>query len=264
MNILLTGPSGNLGKALLRLAPKHQWKSLDRENWTDLYRLSEDVQVVIHAASDLLTPFWKNPQAVTDSNLMSTVRLLEAIPKKARFVFISSCAVYGRSEVTKEDSELVPLSMNGIGKLLNEVMVKEYCTQHKVDFQILRLFNTFGGTDRFSILSHLQRSVQNKIPFTLFNQGVSQRDFIHVDDVASLVLELIAKPVSYEVMNLGSGEATRIRDIVNVFQAKHPALEVVAKSRSEAEYSRADIARLQEIVPHYEFCNVLNFIREEL
>lgn len=264
MKILLTGARGNLGSSLQRQGGSHhQFFSIDREDWTGLERKVDQADLILHAASDLVTPFAKDPEKVIDSNVLTTVRLLKAWEKNpsARFVFISSCAVYGRSEITREDVEPTPLSINGISKLLNEKMIGEFAPSIKGEAQIFRIFNTFGGSDQFSIIHHLSKSVENRKPFTLFNNGVSQRDFIHVDDVASIVLKLIEKPVAHKVLNIGSGEAVKIKDIVEEFRKKNPKLETVNAAREEAEYSRADISRLQSLLPDFRFRSVLDFLR---
>jgi UDP-glucose 4-epimerase len=181
--------------------------------------------------------------------------------KKPRFIFISSCAVYGHSEITKEDVQPAPISLNGIAKLWNERLIAEYCGHHGIDYTIVRAFNTFGGRDRFSIIHRLLQSLESKTPFVLYNKGLSQRDFVHVDDVAAIILKLVQKPTREKILNLGSGEAVKIKDIVNEFRRLHPQLEVVHQIRDEAEYSRANISRLREVVPDYEFRGVLDFIR---
>lgn len=257
--LILTGARGNLGTALQTLGKNHIWIGINRAEWKKLPK--SGIDVVIHAASDLLTPVWKAPSSLIDSNLMSTVRLLENFPRGARLVFISSCAVYGRGEVTKEETDPTPISMNGITKYLNEVMIRDYCKQHQIDYQILRVFNTFGGNDRFSIVNQLQRALEAGRPFTLFNDGISQRDYIHVDDVARIVSTLVEKPIQFRTMNIGSGEATRTRDIVDAFRKKHPSLEVASSVREEAEYSRADISKLNETLPGLSFQPILDYIR---
>lgn len=260
--ILLTGAQGNLGLALQRLAPYHDWIKIGRTNWPPHGPV--DCKTAIHAASDLLTPVWRDPSGVIESNLNSTVKSLKLIPPSARMVFISSCAVYGQSEVTREDSASTPISINGISKLLNEAIVREYCVHHGIEFQIFRIFNTFGGNDRFSIISHIRNAIKTGLPFKMYNQGISQRDFIHVEDAASAILELIEIPVVYQILNIGSGEATRIRDIVDQFRIKHPSLEISNASRIETEYSRAEITRLKQILPGFNARSVLDFIREEI
>ena len=126
--------------------------------------------------------------------------------RKTRLLFISSCAVYGRSQLTREDSDPAPISINGTTKLLNEQMVQRFCQDMGVRYQIFRLFNTFGGADRFSIVAQLQRALAEKRPFTMLNEGVSQRDFVHVDDVAQVICEFLHKSQGPDVINIGSGE----------------------------------------------------------
>jgi nucleoside-diphosphate-sugar epimerase len=183
---------------------------------------------------------------------------------KTKLVFISSCAVYGRGQITREDSDLAPISINGTCKLLNEQMIERFCVEKGVPYRIFRLFNTYGGNDRFSIIANLKKSVREAKPFTLLNQGISARDFIHVEDAAKLILRSLANDDGPNVMNLGSGEAIRIREIVSIFRLAHPELQLTAGTRPETEFSRADVTRLRSLFPDYTFRNVLDFIRKEL
>lgn len=267
MKILLTGDRGNLGAALQREGAQHQWIGLGRDQWGELPSLLTRANVVIHAASDLVTPVGADPRRVMDSNLNSTIWLLEELARHPvdRLIFISSCAVYGRNEITQEEVAPTPISINGITKLLNEEIIKEFCRAHRLPYQILRVFNTFGGNDKFSMLSRLTRAVEGGGSFTMLNKGVSQRDFIHVDDIAQVVLAVLAVPPREKIINIGTGEATRIRDVVAAFKEKYPAINVIDGGEApEIEYSRADTTKLRRILPDYEFRDVLDFIKHEL
>lgn len=266
MKILLTGAEGNLGRSLQNQGKDHQFYAFGRGNWKDLGPKLKEADVVIHAASDLLTPVWKDVQGVMASNLGSTVTLLHAMLEKptAKLIFVSSCAVYGRSQVTDEATPPAPLSLNGVTKLLNEQMIAQFCEHHKIPYLILRLFNLFGGNDRFSIISHLKNSLSSGAEFKLANGGVSQRDFIHVDDAAAIILKLAQKFPAERTVNVGSGETTRILDIVEAFKAKHPALKIKNVERDEAEYSRADLNRLTKTIGPFQFRKVLDHIQNEI
>jgi UDP-glucose 4-epimerase len=264
MRIILTGASGNLGQAIQKAGTKdHQFVPIGRDGWTNVGREIDSADVVIHAASDLRTAVSKDPQALLNSNLMTTVELLQALrgKKAKRLLFISSCAVYGHSEITKEDIPPAPISFNGISKLLNERLIAEYCDANGIHYNILRVFNTFGGHDKFSIIHRLNHSLSKGLPFVLYNDGLSQRDFIHVDDIAAIIMGILPKNISDKVLNVGSGEAVKIRDIVTEFRRLHPELDVVHGIREEAEYSRGNITRLREYFPAYRFQSVLDFIR---
>ena len=251
MNILLTGAEGNFGSEFRSQAmAKKQAKviSVDRDGWTEIDKKLASAEVVVHAASDLRTSASLAPYRLLDSNVMSTATLLEASRRHRvkRFVFLSSCAVYGEDMRTGEESLCCPITINGISKHLNEKLVAEYCTANGIEYQILRIFNTYGGHDKFSILSKLRQALDNSTPFTLNNQGRMLRDFIHVKDVASIVLNLSTTTVRYSHINIGTGIATKISKLVEMVAKRFPQLIVQSGVTQEAEYSRADTTRLRE------------------
>jgi nucleoside-diphosphate-sugar epimerase len=267
MNILLTGAEGNFGsefrrqtdaKSDVRLIP------VGRDDWTAIDEKMGLADVVVHAASDLRTSASLAPTRLLDSNVMSTAVLLEAAQKRRikRLVFLSSCAVYGEDMRTGEDSVCCPITINGISKHLNEKLVAEFCTANGIEYQILRVFNSYGGDDRFSIFSKLKRALQHGTPFTLNNDGRMQRDFIHVADVASIVLNLLDARIQNTHLNIGTGVATKISTLVDMVQAQFPQLVIQRGSTQEAEYSRADTTRLREFW-HGDFIRIEDYVREQ-
>jgi nucleoside-diphosphate-sugar epimerase len=94
----------------------------------------------------------------------------------------------------------------------------------------------------------LEHALRTGAPFTLNNMGIAQRDFIHVTDVAAVVLRLLGIDVPYTHLNVGTGVATRISTLVELAAKRFPALTIRHAHTSEAEYSRADITRLREFV----------------
>ena len=264
MRVLLTGASGNLGSELVRRA-RFDIVQVNRGDWSDLdEKLKSGINIVIHAASDIRTRAAVSPVKLLDSNLLSTARLLEAVRdyEIPRFMFISSCAVYGEAMRTNEDCECRPTSINGISKLLNERVIGEFCAEHEIKYEIYRPFNTYGGRDFFSIMSHLERAIESKAPFTLNNMGIAQRDFIHVSDVASVILKLIEIEVPFSRLNIGTGVATRISTLVDLVQQRFPDLIIQHNQVEEAEYSRADITRLSKVIK-CEFVRIEDFLKKQ-
>lgn len=251
MNILLTGAEGNFGTEFCRQAKAKNHGnviSVGRDGWADIDDKLKITDVVVHAASDLRTSASLAPCRLLDSNVMSTATLLEAARRHRvkRMVYLSSCAVYGEDMRTGEDSLCCPITINGISKYLNEKLVAEFCSVNGIDYQILRVFNTYGGDDNFSIFCRLKNALSNGTAFTLNNDGRMQRDFIHVADVASIVLNLSTANIKYTHLNVGTGVATKILSLVNIVAARFPQLVIQPGITQEAEYSRADTGRLQE------------------
>ena len=266
MNILLTGPEGNFGSEFLRQASKShvQVASVGRGDWVQIGDKLASADIVVHAASDLRTSASAEPSRLLDSNVMSTALLLEAArdQRVKRFVFLSSCAVYGEDMRTEEDSLCCPITINGISKHLNEKLVAEFCGANDIQYQILRVFNSYGANDRFSIFSKLKRALQTKSAFTLNNDGRMQRDFIHIADVASVVLNLAAIRISHTHLNIGTGVATKVSTLVDKVAEQFPQLKVQRGLTQEAEYSRADTTRLREFWIG-DFIRIEDYIRED-
>ena len=266
MNILLTGAEGNFGSEFLRQASKShvQVASVGRGDWVQIGDKLASADIVVHAASDLRTSASAEPSRLLDSNVMSTALLLEAArdQRVKRFVFLSSCAVYGEDMRTEEDSLCCPITINGISKHLNEKLVAEFCGANDIQYQILRVFNSYGANDRFSIFSKLKRALQTKSAFTLNNDGRMQRDFIHIADVASVVLNLAAIRISHTHLNIGTGVATKVSTLVDKVAEQFPQLKVQRGLTQEAEYSRADTTRLREFWIG-DFIRIEDYIRED-
>ena len=266
MNILLTGAEGNFGSEFQHLASNDGLHviPIGRGDWASIHEKLASSDVVVHAASDLRTSASVAPSRLLDSNVMSTATLLEASRQQRvkRLIFLSSCAVYGEDMRTGEDSVCCPITINGISKHLNEKLVAEFCSANGIEYQILRVFNSYGGDDRFSIFSKLKRALRSGTPFTLNNDGRMQRDFIHVADVASVVLKLAGANMIHTHMNIGTGVATKISTLVDMVAEQFPQLVIQRGLTQEAEYSRADNTRLREFWTG-DFVRVTDYIRNE-
>lgn len=263
MRYVLTGSSGNLGKHL-GACFKNELLPVGREDWDKLPCGLEQGMTFIHLAYDLKKSISMQPTAIIESNLLSTSKLLELAKTNnaKQFIFISSCAVYGNSIDTREDQFCAPLSTNGVFKLLNEKIVQEFCKKNGISFKVIRVFNLYGGDDNFSIFYHIKNALNNRREFIVNNAGVSQRDFIHVRDVAAIIHAIVESNSTEACINVGTGIATRIGDIVRAVKAKYPDLRVIEKTNFEAEYSRAHTDKLHKIVNH-PCIDVFDYIRTE-
>lgn len=250
MKCLIVGGKGNLGSALSRMEGWHV-TSLGRSDWADADSLfGSHVDLVIHAAGELNQSIQTNPSAFVESNVLALARTLENMKAHGvkRIFYISSCAVYGASSSTAEDVPLNPLSLNGQAKLLCEKILRDYCSKNGVKWTVFRPFNIFGGMDRFSVLYHLNKCLLDDTPFHLNNDGRAQRDFVHVDDVAEVLFKLARREDLPSVINIGSGQATKIADVVERFASYNPELKLSNGRCEEVEYSRADTSRLNSLV----------------
>lgn len=265
MNILVTGANGNLGRHIISNVKSHSVEKLDRETWAELDKKLVQSEIIIHAAGDIKSSITASPVNNIDSNILSTMRLLESSVKHGikHFYFVSSCAVYGDVNHTYEGQICHPISINGEIKKLNETIISAFCEENGIGFTSFRVFNTFGGDDEFSIVSRLLSQARINGTFTLNNNGLSQRDFIHVDDISNIILKTIDLDVKPEYLNIGTGSTYKIVDLYNIVIQKFPKLKVEYTNFPEIEYSRADNRLLMQLVP-VDFISVGDYLNHEL
>lgn len=264
MKIILTGADGNLGKHIQKNA-RFELLPVSRNGWDSLDQIGlSEYQAVIHCAYDLKKDINQHPDLVLESNIVSTGSALRLCKEKniSRFIFISSCSVYGDSSNSTEDKQCYPVTMNGFTKLFNEELVKSFGGANAINYLILRVFNSYGGDDHFSVVQKLAACAKNKQPFVLFNEGSAERDFIHVDDVAKIVCILAEMNLPNQILNVGSGKPVKIVDLLNAIEEKYGKISVVHKHRQdEAVYSRANINKLNQLV-NIRVTDIFDFIRD--
>lgn len=267
MKLMVIGAYGNLGSELRRQSPDPV-VAVGRQEWADLTaRDLTGVDVVIHAAADLHTSVSEHPSTVLRSGPLVTARLLELMGEQGggRLMYVSSCAVYGAARAVEDSLPCCPLTINGQINLLNESLIEAYCNHHGIEWETYRLFNTFGGVDRFSVVGRIIAAAREGKPLTIHNNGRSQRDFVHVADVAAILLEMAARRPPYRRINVGTGRATCIGDLVAAAQESHPWMNVrVDATPDPVAVSVADTGRLLACVGPRRFTSVLEVLREAL
>ena len=255
---IVSGPNGNLGKHVIQNAD-FEVSTIGRDDWDKSFANHD---VFVHCAYDLKKKVTDKPEEVFDSNILSVMRALELCNKNKvpKFIFISSCSIYGHSSRCHEEMEVVPASINGYTKLLCEKVILEYCEKNNIECLILRVFNSFGGDDQFSVISKMIKAANGE-QFFLCNEGKAERDYIYINDVAKVVCHYVKNSSNHKIVNVGTGKTTRIIDILKATQAVLGEFEVQKiNNKNEVEYSRADNSLLLSEFAT-EFVDVLDYIQ---
>ena len=184
---------------------------------SDLFKLTLALQntgAVIHLAGLVGDPSCSIDDKLTRHINIVATRMLKEGAKAfniQRFIFASSCSVYGYSEkIVNEDSKLSPVSLYAKTKIdsENELLGDPYDNFHPT---ILRFATVFGHSRRmrFDLVTNLfVAQAYNKGLIKVIG-GNQWRPFIHVDDVAESIIKTLEAPinkVSRQVFNVGSNE----------------------------------------------------------
>lgn len=204
---------------------------------------------VIHfAAYKAVGESVEKPLNYYENNLISLLVLLRAAQEfhVDKFVFSSSCTVYGQPEqlpVTESTPRLPANSPYGNTKAIAEDIIRDHVhSRPGLKAISLRYFNPIGAHET-SLIGELPNGVpSNLVPFitqtaaglrkslTVFGNdydtpdGTCIRDFIHVVDLAKAhvkALDLLESQTDtnyYDVFNVGTGEGYTVLQLINTFE----------------------------------------------
>ncbi len=219
------------------------------------------VQCIFHHAAQVSVPKSMRDPFTTDRiNIEGTLALLWAClkRKKTRFVYASSCSVYGDigDAAAREDMAPRPLSPYSVSKLCGELFVSSFARTDGLPTVSLRYFNVFGPRQRSSIyggvVSIFVRRVRNVLPPIIYGDGNQTRDFIHVSDVVEANLRAATLEAPGEVINVATGNSLCINDLARMVAAelgKSQLAPIHASPRlGDIKNSRADIAKQRSLL----------------
>ena len=296
MKYVVTGGSGFIGSNLVDklLSEDHQVIILDnlstgnidnlskqaRESFIykditmalpqELNRICEGADGIFHmAASPNVQNSIENPVSTINSNLISTVKMLEVARKhNMKLVYSGSCSCYGDAIdiPTNENEKIKPLSPYALNKYQGEEYCRLYSKIYNINTICLRYFNVYGcrmtntGAYR-SVLSVFLETYSNKKPFNIVNDGNQKRDFVHVDDVVSANLAAMrCRNRQGDPINIGRGKNYSVNEIADMFKAQKQYTE----KRIEPKLTLADITVAKKLLKWEPKIKLENWIKEQL
>lgn len=202
--------------------PSFQFIEADVREKNEVENALVEIDAVLHEAAITSVPeSVKNPELTREVNIKGTENLLEKSLEKGveRFVFASSCAVYGDPEELPigEESSVDPESPYAESKLVGEKKCKEY-SQQGLETVILRYFNVYGpgqsGGRYAGVISKFLDRLEERKPPIIYGDGNQTRDFVHVSDVVEAnLLSLNTEAISGQVFNIGTGKSVSINKL---------------------------------------------------
>ena len=245
MNILITGANGFLGRALI--------KRLKREKNFNIFGLVRqkccldiDYAIVDLTSTDEVEDIFKRHRfdvifhfaAVTehdkivndkyrtlDINLNGTRNILQSFNKyckDALFIYSSSGKVYGNTnELPITEQALVrPINVLGKVKSITEKIIDFYAVPYN-KYVIMRIFNVYGISQKSTfVIPVIMNQLKEGKDITLGNI-TDKRDYLNIEDLTEAFYKIILAKDNLkteEIINIGSGTALSVRDILDEFE----------------------------------------------
>jgi UDP-glucose-4-epimerase GalE len=197
------------------------------------------VDAVMHfAAHAYVGESVENPRKYFQNNVVGALSLLNSVLDAGirRFVFSSTCAVYGIPEQIPiaEQMPREPVSPYGASKLFFENALEAYGRAYGLRSVSLRYFNA-AGADESGEIGELHEPETHLIPLALAAStengpelqiygsdyptadGTCLRDYIHVNDLADAhvrALQYLEKGGDSLAINLGTGRGHSVLEVI--------------------------------------------------
>ena len=142
-----------------------------------------------------------------------------------KLIFISSSSIYGEQPILpiSETALPQPLSTHGINKITIEYYLQLYQKQHGLNCNILRLSNPYGPgqpiNGRQGIVGMVIGKIKQQHPVIIRGNGSTVRDFIYISDVIHICMKLTHYFGEEMIFNAGSGNGTKIIDLVKIIDS---------------------------------------------
>ncbi|RMF41846.1 MAG: NAD-dependent epimerase/dehydratase family protein [Anaerolineae bacterium] len=279
MIFLITGAAGFLGAALANTLARegHEVRGVDDLSTGDpsalyddvlftrgdvndrpkLWTLLQGVDCVYHLAARVSVPeSVLYPREYNAVNVGGTVSLMEAMRDVGvkRVVYISSGAVYGdqMQQPLREDMRPKPRSPYAVSKLAGEFYVRTIGALWGIETVVLRVFNAYGPGQHLPashppVIPNFLRQALRGGTLVVHGDGKQTRDYVFVDDVVrAMVAAATASRAVNEIINVGSGTETSVRDLVDLaLKLTRGHATVVENSHTGGGVARmcADISR---------------------
>ena len=234
----------------------------DIRNSADVKKALDGVDAVFHLAANVSVDFSvKNPLLVNEVNVDGTLNVLRESLKAGvkRFVYASSCAVYGDPVHLPIDEEhpTKPMSPYAVTKLAAEHYCRVFYEVYGLETVCLRFFNVYGprqviGPYSGVITKFIDRLKRGEAP-TIYGDGKQTRDFVFVEDVVDACLRAMRrKNCVGEVINVGTGVETSINKLASVlaelFNLRNVEFVYAEPQAGDIRRSCADLSKAERLL----------------
>jgi len=226
----------------------------DCRNIRDMVRAVKGMDAIIHLAAIVGDPACEQDQSSAREINYGATRMLIEVAKGhgvKRFLFASSCSVYGASDhEVDERSTVHPISLYGQTKVDSEQALLAAVSE---DFHptVLRFATIFGlgHRPRFDLVVNLlaARAYQDE-KITIYN-GQQWRPFIHVKDVADGIVRALEAPVrvvSGEIFNVGDSTLNHtLQDVSEIIKEVFPTTVVEHVANHDRRNYRVNFSKIR-------------------
>jgi nucleoside-diphosphate-sugar epimerase len=282
--VLLIGGAGFVGSALLpmMLSAGYQVRVLDLliygiepiEAWLrhpglELIRgdfrnadtvsvAMEEVDDVVHLGAIVGDPACDLDERIaSEVNWLGTISVAEIAKRHRidRFIFASTCSVYGANDqILSESSDVKPVTLYAHTKAASEKALMEM-SDKAFSPVILRFSTVYGLSGRFRfdlVVNLLTAKAMVDREITIFG-GNQWRAFVHVQDVAHAIMDVLRCKKDFlcgEILNVGSNDQNyTLAQIGEIIHHQVPAAKIITiDDRIDPQNYKVNFDKIQRVL----------------
>lgn len=177
--------------------------------------------VVNFAAQSMVGQSWQYPEHWFMTNAVSTVKLHNILKDKDylnRYIHISTPEVYGSCQGhVKEQQAFSPSTPYAVSRAAADMSLTTFFNVYGFPVITTRAANVYGpGQQLYRIIPKTILSIILGQKLPLHGGGLSERSFIHIDDVSSATQAIYQKGQIGEVYHIATQDVISIRGLVEL------------------------------------------------
>ena len=208
------------------------------------------------AARAGVRPSVADPWVYFQTNGDGTLNLLELCRRYGvrKFVLSSTSSLYGAHNPIPfaEDADTNrPLSPYAASKKAAEAISFTYHHLHGLDVTVLRYFTVYGPAGRpdMSVFRFMRKIAEGQ-PITVFGDGLQQRDFSYIDDIARGTVAAL-RPIGFDVINLGGDRPIRLDYVIEQIGelvGRQPIIQYAPAHPADVPATWANVAKAARLL----------------
>ena len=180
------------------------------------------------AAQSMVAQSWEHPEHWFMTNVVSSVKLHDELRQcdfLEKYIHVTTPEVYGSTEgFVKEDNPFNPSTPYAVSRAAGDMSIKSFFNNYNFPVVSTRAANVYGaGQQLYRIIPRMVLFIRLGKKLQLHGGGLSERSFIHMDDVSGATMRIAEQGLAGETYHISTDRIISIKNLVELICDKMQA-----------------------------------------